>query len=34
VPPRKGQQLPELAQVLPGDAERSSTTAPPERGEA
>jgi NADH-quinone oxidoreductase subunit H len=34
VPPRKGEQLPELAQVLPGDAERSSTTAPPERGEA
>src|SRR3954453_12571723 len=34
VPPTKGQELPELAQVLPGDAERSSTTAPPERGEA
>src|SRR5215213_8949092 len=29
VPPRQGQQLPELAQVLPGDAERSSATAPP-----
>jgi NADH-quinone oxidoreductase subunit H len=34
VPPQKGQELPELAQVLPGDAERPSTPAPPERGEA
>jgi len=34
VPPTGGQQLPELAQVVPGDAERTSTTAPPERGEA
>jgi NADH-quinone oxidoreductase subunit H len=33
VPPMRGQELPELAQVLPGDADRP--TAPvPERGEA
>ena len=34
VPPTKGQELPELAQVLPGDTERDPTTAPAERGEA
>ena len=34
VPPMKGQELPELAQVLPGDAERTPTTPAPERGDA
>ena len=34
VPPTGGQELPELAQVLPGDAERSPTTPAPERGDA